>query len=630
MDFHIGKIINSIRMEKNISMARLGGKLYGKGMLHKVEQEGMEPGKWVTDVLLERLGADTNKFGCLYLAEELKEFQYRESLLFLLRQGEMKELRVRWQEASHALDNAKRRSRRGIICQQQFLIYIRLISYYSRFGCLDEVPCTTAERLQLVRDALGLTLPTDCIEHLEDTLFSRIEHALVALYADLLCQDATTRDEGVLLFHRLLQQVETQITDQEELCFQYAHIAALALRRLATGGDYTANEVCEKVLALLQKHRKLYGMITLLHYQIEADPTSPENQKRQCQLDSLEFLAGADLDWFSCQVGNWKQTQLADFLDLGMPNFRGLSLGESVRKIRKVKNLSQNELSENICDPRTVLRMEKGKDLPNAQNYRELMGRLGQEGYRYIPQIVSEKYEMHELRKQVASKISIWKYEEAEKGLTELEKGLDMSEPLNRQYIMSTRTSIEAALGRIDMEERLRNLENALRLTVPEGTDVKNWPFKRTELVIINKIANAKEAMGKTEEAEILLTNVIRACENVQERVEQNVVQYLLAAYNLERYLDKNDKHEEAVELSVKALQKAYVTGSGGGVVEFIFKIAWNLECMYDNEIDGKQKKRMTCLPMYKQAMLIAEALDYSFYKNSIRQHCLQEYQVVL
>ena len=82
MKYHIGKLIDGICQERNLDREKIYGGLCDKRTFQKIEQGMLDPGKWLADALLERMGVSPNKFGYLLTEEEEKE--YEQSLFLVL------------------------------------------------------------------------------------------------------------------------------------------------------------------------------------------------------------------------------------------------------------------------------------------------------------------------------------------------------------------------------------------------------------------------------------------------------------------------------------------------------------------------------------------------------------------
>ena len=214
-------------------------------------------------------------------------------------------------------------------------------------------------------------------------------------------------------------------------------------------------------------------------------------------------------------------------------------------------------------------------------------------------------------------------------------------EPVNQQGIEMLQTILAGQFKEITREEELNRLRAALALTVPEEADLAAWPLGYQEIALINNIANAREALGEFQEAEKILNQIVKNCEHNPAGVDKNAPQYLLSLYNLERYLGNQGKYEEGIAISKKGLWLGYRVKDGASVVEFLYKLAWNKEQIYDQEAkkreegedyeaarESREQKKKVCLPICRQTLALAELLDYTFYVEHIQKHCQKEYGI--
>ena len=68
---------------------------------------------------------------------------------------------------------------------------------------------------------------------------------------------------------------------------------------------------------------------------------------------------------------------------------------------RVCKKITQENLSEGICDPVTLARYEAGRLEPSNENYYRLMSKMGLNGDRYYISSGNELYEKYELKNKI-------------------------------------------------------------------------------------------------------------------------------------------------------------------------------------------------------------------------------------
>jgi len=632
MEFHIGKLIRSVREERGIDQMQVAAGLCSKSAMSKIEHGILEPGKWMADVMLERLGVSPNKFGCLFSGDEMAEYELRGLLLQLLRLGEVEELRECWQEAWLALEQAEGLHRKGTVYQRQFLQYVRLIACYDEQAAetLNVQGMTMAEREQQIRETLALTLPDIWQCDTMNGLLGRMERALMVLLADTLAQQSEKQEEGLELYRKVLFHTEKHVIDPEELRYQYPRVAALAVYRMESCDCYTESWISHRACEILRESRKIAGMTTLLRYEMACEGEQTEDLVRKTEgLHALEALMDEVYGYTDEEQRKREQHRLM-WIELAESNFRGIAMSERISKMRKEQGLTQQELGKDICTIKTIARLENGRVKPSPYVYRNLLARLGQEEYRYFPFIVSDDYELHECRRRAASYLGAREFKKAEAEVLRLECELNKEEKVNRQLLLRMRTILDAENRQLGLMEQLENFEFALNLTVPEDANLYQWPLAQTEITLLNNISYVKECLGKINSAIDLLEDVKRACEDSQVGVEQNAIQYLLTLYNLIRYLGKIKEYDRAEKYIRKGLKLGVKIGNGEFVVDFLYLLIWIKEKGYEDSGCRVEEKAKACLPLCRQAFGIANISNYIYYKKLISDHCIEEYNITI
>lgn len=444
---------------------------------------------------------------------------------------------------------------------------------------------------------------------------------MAVLLADSFLEQAETRQNGINLYRDILEQMEVQIVDQEELCFQYTLITALVTERLREYGCFGENWINKKALRLLQQERKIYGLSAILHYELERHEIDGENLCRELNPKNISEC----MKLLGKECGTEKRKDI--LCAIVMPDFRGSMLEEVIRKRREGLGMTRKQMIQKsgACTERTLLRIEKGEEKPETYVYRTLLQELEQEGCRYASFIWSDNWKLLEKYRKISSFVALGKYKKAGRRLKKLESFVDTRERLNYQAVERVRTVVEGELGRITLEEELDRLKKALHMTVPEEIELAGLPLNQTEIALLNNIANVKEKQKKRNESRKILEAVQQSCRNNTCGVRWNVAGYLLTLYNLARYLGQDGEYENAIIMSEEGLKIGLQSGDGEAVVEFLYKIAWNRE-----RLCGIEERAKTCLPVCQQAFALAEIIRYDRYKKHIRKHCLEEYHIDL
>ncbi len=176
---------------------------------------------------------------------------------------------------------------------------------------------------------------------------------------------------------------------------------------------------------------------------------------------------------------------------------------ELVRDLREAKGLSQEELCEGICAQETLSKIETCKRSPNKKNLYRLLKKMGMERENYYGFIEADKYELYEKVREYNRCFSKGKMEYAARLLDEIEAGVDMTRPVNRQFIGIGHIFEQVVKGVISHEQANQQLFELLHLTMPEKDSSKKIyrvPF-RTEYTIWNHIAINLRKDNKVENA---------------------------------------------------------------------------------------------------------------------------------
>lgn len=170
---------------------------------------------------------------------------------------------------------------------------------------------------------------------------------------------------------------------------------------------------------------------------------------------------------------------------------RRFQLGsELIRKERKAMGMSQEELSDGICAPETLARIESGKRRPREKKVKALLEKLKRERKQVNPLITTNDYEVLWLMREFCSALDYLECETAGKILDKIEVRLDRSKLQNNQFLCVERVKILYAQKKWTPKECLEELEKQLRLTLDiEKGDVFKHELTIEEHSIMNEIA---------------------------------------------------------------------------------------------------------------------------------------------
>lgn len=275
-------------------------------------------------------------------------------------------------------------------------------------------------------------------------------------------------------------------------------------------------------------------------------------------------------------------------------------LGEIIRRRRQDLNLTQEQLSEGICEQATISRFENGTQTPSRNRIKALLQRLGLPENRFYALLTKNEEQIRILRDEISSLAMAFElasdeerplvWEKVMNKMTQLEAIIEPGDFLMRQYILS----IQATVGKIDRayspEEKIALLMEAVHITIPglDLEDLQNFRYNTEELQLINKIARAFSHMGQRRKAIDIYRQLLSYVEKNNLKLTEYAAQFGLIAHNYAIQLSAEKQYEEAVEIASKGWMTCVKYRHYRFLPGFLAILAENCYFMGDNEKSTK------------------------------------------
>lgn len=313
------------------------------------------------------------------------------------------------------------------------------------------------------------------------------------------------------------------------------------------------------------------------------------------------------------------------------------SMGEVLRRLRKAKGLTQEELSAGICTPGGLSRIENGDREPSHAKFVAMMQRMGQWEDSYDLFVGEDYYEISELQGEVSTKILHHDFEGAEEVLQRYEEKISTipKETVYTQFLKLQRL-VCADRGRIK-SEHLTELESILKMTVPDygKKRIHELLLNYQELIIINNIAIAYAENGKRPKAIALFQELIEFLEEKFMNCRERNYLYAPLVLNLVKYLGLEGRFPEALELAQEAISELTEYGKTLYIPELRFDIAWILMQMDREKYEDIIIEELTlsiyghiCNSQFDSAQLVIDYLNGNepeFAEKVNAGHCEEE-----
>lgn len=599
---YIGNLIKSFRESKGISQSKLCRGLCDRAVLVRIEGGKSTPQKLLTDAIFQRLGLSINKFGISYTMSEYRAILLRRNILESLL-GEEYDKTV---ELLELYEKEIGSTNKNVILEQ-FCCVVKIVLAITQGTDFKDV-------IDMIYIGLNKTFTQFKAEEMTDYLMHDEEIMLIILLTESLYSQGE-RNEAINILFNLIEYIEKNVLDDEELVRIYPKIALLLAEKLVEENRYAELYICDRAINILIENSKIAYLAELLNIQLnyglngESSKYTKNKRFYKSVIQALEELRG-----------DYKKSEVEKVL-IPAPISHGHVIGNQIRSLRKILGITQEDLSD-VCDPLTVSRIEGGRK-PTDRHYEKLMTYMGREGVRYYPFIKSNEFELHMLRRDIGRSIENYDFEGAEKSLVLLERKLNRSEAINEQYILRSRSIIEACKGQITQDVLIERLLEALRITAPINETpqrtkrerraqlteeelincLEEWPLTQTETVIWNNIGNARGQLGDSKEKIRILSIVKKNYEKDTIGLYNNLKGYVLTCFNLANEQARIDDYMESLKTCEDAIRYCISAGEGFTLTSLLSVKA---ECLV-NIKEGKKAGKKLLL----QAFLLAKLLDH-------------------
>jgi transcriptional regulator with XRE-family HTH domain len=615
---YIGNLIKGLRESKGISQTKLCRGICDRAALVRIENGKCTPQKLLTDALFQRLGLSINKFGVSYTMAEYKAILLRRDILEAL-------FCAKYDIALELLELLeKERSTNSNVILEQFCCVMKIVLEITKGTDTEEV-------IGLIHKGLKLTFTRFRVEEILDYLLHDEEIMLIILLAESLYEQGK-RSEAINILFNLTEYLEKNVLDDEELVRLYPQIALLLSEKLVEEKRYSELYVCDKAINILIENCYISYLAELLNIQLNFGLNGDSSKYTK----NMNFYRSAI--HVLKELGRNREKSWIEKVLISGPISHGHVIGNQIRALRKILGITQEDLSD-VCDPLTVSRIEGGRK-PTDRHYEELMTSMGREGIRYYPFIKSNDFELHVLRRDVGRSMEREEFEKTEKALVLLERKLDRSEAVNEQYLLRSRSLLEACKGQITQEALINKLVEALRITAPINetpqrmkkelrsqlteeeliNNLEEWPLTQTETVIWNNIGNAKGELGDSKYKIRILSIVKSNYEKDTVSLYNNLKGYILTCYNLANEQDRIGDYVEGLKTCEDGIRYCLSAGEG-------FTLASLLAVKAECTINVNESKK-ACKKIFQQAFLLGKLLENKIIYEWIKMQYYELYEL--
>ena len=515
--------------------------------LCRVENGAMEVDYFTLQALFERLGKSIDKLELTISCEEYESIAYRAEIERSIEEWDQDHLEKLI--SGYGRCNEKKRT-----IHKQYKTVLQAIVQYMKEQ--DYASC-----LREMEQALAYTRHDDWRQKARSKpCLCNQEIRIILMIA--YCQWKLGDTEGLAgQLEQLGGYILSHYTDTEEQVKVYPHCMwLLGQLYLEQGRVEAAYMACGKGKESLIENGSLNPLWEIL----ELEETCLERLGRQAELLQCRKYREAVAFLYEAAGARPVSNMMAAFLK---SSFQGefILSNELVRDLREARGLSQEAFGADICARETLSRIESGKSSPNKKKLYQMLRRMGMERENYYGFIEADDYELYKKVRLYNRCFPKGRLEEAAKLLDEIENGIDMTVPVNRQFIEMGRITEQIAKGTLSREQSIQQYRELLNLTMPSvdsGVMIYRAPF-RTEYMLWNKIAVNLRRDGKVEEALQIYEELMKCYRRSRVAMRYHAVPGFSLYINYTGFLEVHNELEKAQEIGEEGLKHCLVCCRG-------------------------------------------------------------------
>ena len=412
-------------------------------------------------------------------------------------------------------------------------------------------------------------------------------------------------EEGKKLFYKLEKYVREKKGNAGDVTKVYPKLVCTGMHVLSYAlCEEEKRNLCETAINMLREYKDMYDIVELLKLYI---PLLSEKEEIAYYKKNLEVFESL---WVRAGMDTGFHPETTYFQ---MPKV--YLIDEFLYSKRKEKNLTQEALSEGICEPETYSRIETGKRKPKKTKYFALMERL-EIGWAYFRgDLYTNDVNMYDLKCRHRIAAAEERYVDSLAILAEMEQGLDMTHPINVQYIKSNQIIMRYYLQELSAEEAYHSLAALLELTKKIDFNFKELVYyTQTELETISYMAMLLRWMERSREGIELLENILEQLGRSKVFIgNQGTGVYFLLKILSGLYFEIGE-YERSTKILDEVFQLVMEIYSPGTLPMVLDALADNLEHMgtqYSNEYQL----------LYRQTYYVAD-----FYHNTNVANFMKKY----
>lgn len=578
INFH--KFLDAVRQLQDVTLEQVCDGLCSVSMMKRIECGDRLPEKQMRDRIMARMGVSIEGYEDYLSTEEHEQWTLRQKLLKSIENKQVTEAE-QYLEAYRIYENQN--SVEAQYCDAMELMILQM----------QNAPIEKQQAV--IAHAVGLTMPNIEDGLSEKMLLSEQELNLLTEYVWLREYSGNPEAEfewRYKQYQEILHYIEHSRWDEFCRAKVYPKVAyylsELILHKAKTEENLkTGIRICNEAIELLRDSRKLYYLVELVEVLERLVKECEFYLRKANKREEVEKLQ-ADLqerkEWRDVIMELYTEHEVSPYMEHFCHLYWEMEtycIGDVILIRRQMFGMTKEELCEGICSVKTLTRIEHKKVKTQMPIVRELFERLGLCAEYIRARVITSEYSLLKLAGELVWYENNHKIAEWEKCLDELEEGLYLDIPQNKQFVAYSRCLLQLVRKDISQDEFINKLIEIIEYTIPMDYIMKDSVkfLSSEEYTYIRAIGMRAEKGMATKCMEI-----IRGLCTKEEVASGHIGKHEFLMASIISYLGNIGKYEESDMLSTNLARKSLTYRRSYVLAETLYNNLWNKQSAMTEE----------------------------------------------
>lgn len=570
INFH--KFLDAVRQLQDVTLEQVCDGLCSASMMKRIECGDRLPEKQMRDRLMARMGVSIEGYEDYLSTEEHEQWTLRQKLLKSIENKQVTEAE-QYLEAYRIYENQN--SVEIQYCDAMELMILQM----------QNAPIEKQQAV--IAHAVGLTMPNIEDGLSEKMLLSEQELNLLTEYVWLREYSGNPETEfewRYKQYQEILHYIEHSRLDEFCRAKVYPKVAyylcELILHKAKTEENLEKGiRICNEAIELLRDSRKLYYFVELVEVLErlvkECEFYLRKANKRE-EVEKLQADVQEKKEWRDVIMELYTEHEVSPYMEHFCHLYWEMEtycIGDVIRIRRQMFGMTKEELCEEICSVKTLTRIEHKKVKTQMPIVRELFERLGLCAEYIRARVITSEYSLLKLAGELVWYENNHKIAEWEKCLDELEEGLYLDIPQNKQFVAYSRCLLQLVRKDISQDEFIKKLIEIIEYTIPMDYIMKDSVkfLSSEEYTYIRAIGMRAEKGMATKCMEI-----IRGLCTNEEVASGHIGKHEFLMTSIISYLGNIGKYEESDMLSTNLARQSLTYRRSYVLAETMYNNLWN------------------------------------------------------